>query len=259
MRPSWGTRRSAMSRSAMIFTRDTRPATRCARHGRGVDHDAVDAKAHAHVGAAGLEVDVGGAAAHRVGDHRVHQLDHRRLVGGLAQLDHLGGRLLGLLLDLLHRLLQLRQLADQRVDVRGRRRPRGGRRSRCPCGCRRARARWPGRRSPPAACAGRRRRSAPPGSGAALAASIRLAAPMSTSKTLRSTCSRPLRSASARASWSGVTMPSATSAWPSGRPVSRARARPCSIVPTVGEPEPHDHVAEARLGPGLGARAASGP
>ena len=120
MRPSCGTRRSAMSRLAMIFTREIRPGHELARHGRGVHHDAVDAVAHAHVAGARLEVDVGGAAAHGVGDHRVDELDDRRLVGLVAQLDHLGGARVGLLLELLDRVAEARQLADQRVDVLGR-------------------------------------------------------------------------------------------------------------------------------------------
>ena len=60
-RPSCGTRFSAMSRSAMIFTREIVPAimrrgiwVRLAQH-------AVHAEAHAHLAALGLEVDVGGA------------------------------------------------------------------------------------------------------------------------------------------------------------------------------------------------------
>ena len=165
MRPSCGTRCSAMSRSAMIFTRETRPAHQLARHGRGVEDHAVDAVAHAHVDRARLEVDVGGAAAHGVGDDRVDELDDRRLVGLVAQLDDLGGAARP----------RPRSPRPRRRGARaGRsaprcppaRRPRGAPRSRWPSRCRRARARWPGRRWPPAACARRGRRSGSSGSGA---------------------------------------------------------------------------------------------
>ena len=83
-RPSWGTRFSEMSRSAMIFTRETTPAT--IRRGIVVVslQHAVDAEAHAHLAAVGLEVDVRGALLDRLGDDRVHELDHRRVLGGLA-------------------------------------------------------------------------------------------------------------------------------------------------------------------------------
>ena len=104
----------------MIFTRDTRPATRW--RGTVVESTTTPStrKRTRTSVLLGSKWTSEAPRSHRVGDHRVHELDHRRLVGGLAQLDHLGGRLLGLVLDLLHRLLQLRQLADQRVDVRRR-------------------------------------------------------------------------------------------------------------------------------------------
>jgi hypothetical protein len=86
-----------------------------ARHRRRVEDDAVDAEANAHVVPARLEVDVGGAAAHCVGDHRVHELDDGRLVRRLAQLDDLGLGLLGL--DLADRPLERAELLDQGVDV----------------------------------------------------------------------------------------------------------------------------------------------
>ena len=38
----------------------------------------------------GLEVDVGGALVDALGDERVDELDDRRVVGGLAQVDDLG-------------------------------------------------------------------------------------------------------------------------------------------------------------------------
>jgi hypothetical protein len=89
-----------------------------ARHRRGVEDDAVHAEAHAHVVAARLEVDVRHAPAYGVGDHGVHELHDRRLVGRLAQLDHLG--LVVVLLDLVDGALERAQLVDQRVDVLGR-------------------------------------------------------------------------------------------------------------------------------------------
>jgi hypothetical protein len=65
-------------------------------------------------------VDVRGAAQHGVGDDRVDELYDRRLIGRLAQLDHLGrGLLLGVLVDLLDRLLERREAGDQRLNVLG--------------------------------------------------------------------------------------------------------------------------------------------
>ena len=57
------------------------------RHGGRVDRDAVDPVADAQVAVAGVEVDVGGAAPDGVGDDRVDELDHRRVVGRLAKLE----------------------------------------------------------------------------------------------------------------------------------------------------------------------------
>ena len=48
-----------------------------ARDRGGLAEHAVDAEAHAHVAAVGLEVQVGCAGLHRLGDHRVHELDDR--------------------------------------------------------------------------------------------------------------------------------------------------------------------------------------
>ena len=70
-----------------------------------------------------------------------------------------------------------------------------------------ARARSTGRPSRRAACARRRSDRAPRRSAWRPREVIRLAAPMSTLKTVRSTWSRPKRSAVARASWSGVSTP----------------------------------------------------
>jgi hypothetical protein len=86
-----------------------------ARHCRRVVDDAVDAVAHAHVVGARLEVDVGRAAANRVGDHGVDELDDRRLVGLVTQLDDL--RLVLLVADLLDGVAEVGELPDQRVDV----------------------------------------------------------------------------------------------------------------------------------------------
>ena len=97
-RPSCGTRRSAMSRSAMIFTRLTTPETMRSRDRRRLDEHAVDAEAHAHVRALGLEVDVGRALLDRLGDDLVDELDDRRVVGGLAQVDDLGRAVLDVVL-----------------------------------------------------------------------------------------------------------------------------------------------------------------
>ena len=99
----------------MILIRDTRPEIEVARHGGRVEHHAVDPAAHPHLVRIGLEVDVGGAAAHRVRDHRVHELHDRRVVGRLAQLDHL--RLDLVVLDLVDRALERPEVLDQRVDV----------------------------------------------------------------------------------------------------------------------------------------------
>ncbi len=89
-----------------------------AGHGRGVEHDAVHAEAHAHVVRTRLEVDVRRASTHRIGDHRVHELHHRRVVRGLAQLDDLG--LLLDVVDLVDRARERSEVLDQRVDVLGR-------------------------------------------------------------------------------------------------------------------------------------------
>ena len=61
VRPSCGRRRSAMSRSPMIFRRETTPGDHAARDRGGLVQHAVDAEAHAHVLAVRLEVDVRGA------------------------------------------------------------------------------------------------------------------------------------------------------------------------------------------------------
>ena len=70
----------------MIFRREVTPGDQAARDGGGLVQHAVDAEAHAHVPALGLEVDVGGALLHRLGDDAVDELDDRRVLGGLADL-----------------------------------------------------------------------------------------------------------------------------------------------------------------------------
>ena len=167
-RPSCGMRRSAMSRSAMILMRETTPAT--IRFGTVVASVSTPSmrirtrtRSSARRVGLGLEVDVGGAALGGLGDDRVDELDDRRVVGGLAQVDdllELGAR--RVLLDRLgDRVLEAVHARDQRVDVLAPRRPPAGRRSRSSARCRRPRARSPGRPSRPAACARRRRRPAP--------------------------------------------------------------------------------------------------
>ena len=67
----------------------------------------------------GLVVDVGGAALGRLRDDRVHELDDRRVVGGLAQVDDLleGRARLALLDRLGDRVLEAVHAHDQRDDV----------------------------------------------------------------------------------------------------------------------------------------------
>ena len=88
--------------------------------GRLAQH-AVDAEAHAHVAALGLEVDVRGALLDRLGDDRVDELDDRRVVGGLADLGDVGELLLAV--SIASATASSRRLiaADQAGDVVGRR------------------------------------------------------------------------------------------------------------------------------------------
>jgi hypothetical protein len=83
--------------------------------------DAVDAEAHAHLVAVGLEVDVRRRHLHRLGHDRVHELDDRGVVGRLEQVHHVaaGGGLLGLvLLDrLLDHVVEAIEACDQRQHV----------------------------------------------------------------------------------------------------------------------------------------------
>ena len=84
---------------------------------RGGEHP-IHPEAHPHLGALRLEVDVRRTELDRLGDDRVHQLDDRRVLGGLAQVDDLGGIVLVLLLDgLLDRVVEAIELGDERRDV----------------------------------------------------------------------------------------------------------------------------------------------
>ena len=88
------------------------------RHPRRLVEHAVDAEADAHLALAGLEVDVRSSLGHRLAEDRVDELDHRRVLGGLAQL---GDLRLALLLVLLDRLrdggLERVEAPDQGLDV----------------------------------------------------------------------------------------------------------------------------------------------
>ena len=80
MRPSCGTRRSAMSSRAMTFRREEMRGVQLdRRRGHRAQH-AVHAEAHAEVGLVRLEMDVRGAALDRVDQHLVDELDDRRVV-----------------------------------------------------------------------------------------------------------------------------------------------------------------------------------
>ena len=104
---------------------DLHARDRAARHpprdGGGVVQHPVDAEAHAQLAPVGRQVDVGGALLDRLRDDLVDQLDDRRVVGGLAQVDDLGGVALFLLLDLAVLLgddvLEPVQARDQVGDV----------------------------------------------------------------------------------------------------------------------------------------------
>ncbi len=99
------------------------PGRHAARHRGDVLQDTVDAKAHAHLLAIGREVDVGGVQLDGLADELVDELDDRRVVGGLAQVDDFGGGLLGfgvgsgLAGD---DVLQAIEARDQPFDVLGR-------------------------------------------------------------------------------------------------------------------------------------------
>ncbi len=85
MRPSCGSRFSAMSRLAMILRRDT--SAPCSARGGSIDvaQHAVDAKAHDRARFVRLEVQVGRALAQRLQQQRVDHPDHRRLRAAVEQ------------------------------------------------------------------------------------------------------------------------------------------------------------------------------
>ena len=85
MRPSWGSRRSAMFISAMILMREVMAAW--SRRGRRllVVEDAVDAVADAQRVLERLDVDVGGLGVDGVLDEEVDQPDDGRLERHVAQ------------------------------------------------------------------------------------------------------------------------------------------------------------------------------
>src|SRR5262249_11366930 len=79
IRPSWGRRRSEMSRSAMIFKREVIAFLSCWRAHHLVEHP-VDPEPYPEVFLIRLNVDVGSVLLDRVEQNQVHQLHHRRLV-----------------------------------------------------------------------------------------------------------------------------------------------------------------------------------
>ena len=168
------TRRSTLRSSTL--TRPVRPGVRASRrcpcrHQLHAGDDAgdhplrdprrlvqhpVDPEADPHLVLIRLEVDVGRALAHRLGEDRVDELDHRGVVGGLVELGDLGLSLLLLLLvdRLGDRRLERVHAADQGVDVVRRRDRDAGSGARSSSGRRRPRARPPGRPSPAAGSRG---------------------------------------------------------------------------------------------------------
>ena len=156
-----------MSRSAMILMREITPGTIClgtvvasvSTPSTRIRTRISRAAPAARVGL-GLVVDVRGAAFGGLRDDRVHELDDRRVVGGLAQVDDLlVGRARLVLLDrLLDGVLEAIHAHDQRGDVLGRGDSRTDIEVRQAARRRRSPARWPDRTSPAAACARRRRR-----------------------------------------------------------------------------------------------------
>ena len=85
MRPSCGSRFSAMSRLAMILSRDTSAA--CSARGGSITSrsTAVDAEAHDRARLVRLEVQVRRALAQRLQQQRVDHADHRRLRRAVEQ------------------------------------------------------------------------------------------------------------------------------------------------------------------------------
>ena len=115
VRPSCGTRRSAMSSSDMILMREMTPATR--RRGMRVASASTPSTRKRTTSSPrdGLEVDVGGALVDALRDERVDELDDRRLVGGLAEVDDLRPLVGDGLLD--DHVVDLVHAPDERADV----------------------------------------------------------------------------------------------------------------------------------------------
>ena len=82
-RPSWGTRRSAMSISAMILSRLMTPDWIDLRRAHDLVQHAVDAEPDPQIAFARLDVDVGGPVRDRLGDEQVDELDDRGVVDDL--------------------------------------------------------------------------------------------------------------------------------------------------------------------------------
>ena len=137
-RPSCGMRRSEMSRSLMILMREMTPetirlGTRPPRRARRRRASGPGARGRPPaVRRPGFEVDVRCAAFGGLGDDRVHELDHRRVLGRLAQVDDLQrasplprppDRLLDRVLESVHPRDQRRDVidgGDGRLDVQPR-------------------------------------------------------------------------------------------------------------------------------------------
>ncbi len=123
MRPSWGRRFSAMSSSAMIFTRETAPAA--IRRGIVVMSWSTPSmrKRTRDFLAVGREVDVRGAPLDGLADDLVDKLDDGRVFGALVQRDDLAAVLFGFgeLLGRADDVFQTVQAGDQPGDVIGRR------------------------------------------------------------------------------------------------------------------------------------------
>ena len=119
IRPSCGTRFSAMFRSAMTLRRLIRPPWMfLGRRHHLVEH-AVDAEPDPHVLLGGLDVDVRGPVADSLGHDRVHELDDRRVLERRLELlifalDRIGRDGLGEGLDL---AVHAGELLDRALDV----------------------------------------------------------------------------------------------------------------------------------------------
>ena len=90
IRPSCGTRRSAMSSRAMTLIRLTTTGATCAGMRRRFAKHAVDPHADDQAALIGLDMDVADPAADGFGEDAVDQPDRRRIVGAVEQV--LGGR-----------------------------------------------------------------------------------------------------------------------------------------------------------------------